>query len=346
MNLNKTLKVMGIEPIRNLNSFEKNNIIKSFVKSLQNTFPEYNINIDETLNKMFECEMCFAKFPESLGTANYFYKNKTIYFKQDANLEKLDEYMLHELIHYFQDIRDKNGNLSQMGLCYFLEFKMYGMAINEAAVQYIVAKMLNNRKQKIEYSQIKVRTISESYYPLLCSLIMQIVYLIGEKPIINSTLFSTDEFFFTFADIIGENTFKEIQILFDELLEIKQQLIEINEEEKIKEQEKIIKCLYENIQNKILTSYFDRILTLIDTVEEAEMYRNKINGYEKIIGNVDDFKFYEEYKQKMLEKLDSKIIDISRKNSKNMLAVVSNNKLFAIFRFIKNFFRVKKNEYR
>lgn len=125
--------------------------MKKFVDGLVATFPEQKINRSAAMTKMFDCTMYLADFPENLGSANYFYKNQSIYFRKGTDLTKLDDYMIHELIHYFQDMRDKNGRLDQMGLCYFLEFKIYGMAMNEAAVQYIASKMLNHKEEKITY---------------------------------------------------------------------------------------------------------------------------------------------------------------------------------------------------
>lgn len=320
--------------------------MKKFVDSLVATFPEQKINRSAAMTKMFDCTMYLADFPENLGSANYFYKNQSIYFRRETDLTKLDDYMMHELIHYFQDMRDKNGRLDQMGLCYFLEFKIYGMAMNEAAVQYIASRMLKHKEEQITYCGVQVKTISPDYYPLLCNLIIQMVYLVGEDALADSTLFSTDRFLFAFMDIAGEGITKEIQTGFDQLLEAKQQLFGIQTNEERKMQEYQIQTCYEKLQNQILTAYFDGMLSLIETIEEAEEYRGKLEGYIDVMGNTDGFAFYEEYKQKQLEKLNKKIIAISRRNSRNMLAVISSNKIFTLFRLIRNFFKTRKEEYR
>lgn len=155
---------------------------------------------------------------------------------------------------------------------------------------------------------------------------MQMVYLVGEDALADSTLFSTDRFLFAFMDIAGEGITKEIQTGFDMLLEAKQQLFSVQNEEEIIVKEEQIKNCYENLQNQILTAYFNGMLSLIETIEEAEEYRDKLENYKEVIGNVDNFNFYENYKQKQLEKLDKKIIAISRRNSKNMLAVINRTK--------------------
>lgn len=101
--------------------------------------------------------------------------------------------------------------------------------------------------------------------------------------------------------------------------------------------EKLCK-IYEDTQELIYTSYFNNVLYLIETIPETEEYKEKLVDFEKEI-NVDTLREkYILYKEKQLNKLDKKIITISRKNSSNTLAVISNNKLFAIFRAISKIF--------
>ena len=101
--------------------------------------------------------------------------------------------------------------------------------------------------------------------------------------------------------------------------------------------EKLCK-IYEDTQELIYTSYFNNVLYLIETIPETEEYKEKLVDFEKEI-NVDTLREkYILYKEKQLNKLDKKIITISRKNSSNTLAVISNNKLFAIFIAIRKIF--------
>lgn len=339
MEAEKTLKAIGIEPIRSLSFEEISSIILQFVEAFIQAFPEQKIREEELLHKMFKCKMYLANIPEYLGSANYFYKDKAIYFNCNANLKQLDQYMIHECLHYFQDVRDTRGNLNKLGLCEFTEYKIYAMAMNEAAVQYVTCKMLNEPKEKIQYAGILLETESKSYYPILWNLIAQITYLIGEEKLITSTLFSNDEFMLSFMDIVGEKAVGEIQKGFDEILNWKQS------KENTEKVESAIRYNYEMIQNQILVSYFDGMLFLIETIKEAEEYQRKLIQYRNLMGNVDNFQFYERYKRQQLQKLEKKIIMISRKNSRNMLAVVSDNKIIALFQKIRNFFQRRKEEY-
>lgn len=119
------------------------------------------------------------------------------------------------------------------------------------------------------------------------------------------------------------------------------QLLNYNKNYGTKYNEKIIKKIckvYEDAQELIFTSYFNNVLYLIETIPEMEKYKEKLIGFEKEI-NVEELrKKYILYKEKQLNKLDKRIITISRKNSRTMLAVISNNKFFAIFKAIRRIF--------
>ncbi len=341
MDLNRTLKIVGIEPIRSLNYVEINSIVQGFAELLVNTFVNQKLNYQEIVAKMFKCNMYLANISEKFGTANYFYKNQAIYYKKESDLKKLDDYIIHECLHYFQDEREKDEKLKRMGLCTFQEFKIYCMALNEAAIQYITSRMMKTAKQQIEYSGIVLNTRSPSYYPLLCNLIEQMVYLVGEDVLVDSVLFSNDRFVYAFIDVAGEIALKEIQANFDILLELKH-----NKSGDILKQEMLIKQQYEKTQNLILTSYFDGAFSLIDKIEELDEYQKKLENYKQYLGNVDQYRFYEEYRDKQIEKINKKIITLSRKNSKNMLEVVSNNKIILFFRAIRNFLLKGREDYK
>lgn len=345
MKSKKVLKLIGIEKIRELDYLEINTIIMNFVKTLKETFPNQSIDAKQIISKLYECEMYLASFPSNLGTANYFYQDKYIYFRKDVDLSNLDEYMIHELIHCLQDIRDKKGELSRMGLCHFGEVKVKGMAINEAGIEYISSKMLKKETASISYCGIELNTTSKNYYPLLSNLIKQIVNLLGEEELVKSILFSTNDFIYQFIDVAGERPVLEILNSFDLLLDEKRKIFSIQDENKRKEQEKETKNAYEKLQNQILTAYFDGYISIMKNVEIAEQIKNKIEEHKNFLGNVDNFEFYEKYKNKMLEKLDKKVEEINKKNSKNMLMIINNNnKLFGFFRTIRKMFYTEKNE--
>lgn len=224
MNTKKMLNKIGIAPLREINFQEKNNLIKEFAELMLHSVHNLNVSYEQICKKMFQCKMYIAKFDIKLGNANYVYKNNAIYFRNDIQISCNDYYILHELIHYFQDIRDENGNLKKIGICDFKEFKVRGLALNEAAVQHIVAKMLQMPEERINFYGINLQTNTKGYYPLTCDLINKIIYFFGEDSLINSVLFSTDKFKLEIIDCCGEDAFKDIQSCFDAIDELQQKL--------------------------------------------------------------------------------------------------------------------------
>src|SRR5699024_2572318 len=89
--------------------------------------------------------MYIADIPDGFAEATYFYKNSSMYFKPGLKLDQLENFAVHEFIHYLQEIKDKKGHLLRLGLCDFGDLKLCGMGLNEGAVQLMSAKALRNR---------------------------------------------------------------------------------------------------------------------------------------------------------------------------------------------------------
>ena len=144
-----------------------------------------------------------AEMPEGMAEANYFYKNTSIYFNERVAIEDLEEFAIHECIHYIQEIKDKRNNLIRMGLCNFDTLKITGMGLNEAAVQYLTSKVIGIQKEAVKYFGISFETISPSYYPLECNLIEQLTYFTGDEILFDSTFTSNDKFKNYFIQLSG-----------------------------------------------------------------------------------------------------------------------------------------------
>lgn len=224
MDTKKLLDTLGIVPVRSLNYEELGILSKEFAESMLYTFENLQLNYAEICRKIFNCKMYIARFDAKLGNANYIHKDGSIYIREGVNLTCQDGYILHEFIHYFQDIRESKGTLKKIGICDFEEFKVKGLALNEAAVQYVVAKMLDIDEEEINCYGIEIKTKSKDYYPLLCDLIEKIIYFIGEESLIDSVLFSTNQFRQQLTDYLGEDIYNSIQHNFDLILDIKQKM--------------------------------------------------------------------------------------------------------------------------
>ena len=131
-------------------------------------------------------------------------------------------------------------------------FSFKGLALNEAAVQYIVQKVLSGTNQIIEVYGMKIPTVSKNYYPILTNLIQQIAFVLGEEKLVDSTLNSNNEFKYATIDTLGENTYYEIQNNFDKLMEAKNQILKNKNPTIINENIELIKKIYIDTQNKVL----------------------------------------------------------------------------------------------
>jgi len=342
MNTEKEIENMGIRVSRELKLEEKSKIINDFAQKMINAIKNQKMKLVEIKLKMSSCKMYLAEFDGCIGSANYFYKNQSIYFNEKADYLALDEYSIHECIHYFQDSRER-GKLDKIGLCTFSDFRVEGLGLNEAAVQYITSKMLGKEKEEIEYGNIKLSTYSKNYYPLISNLIEQIVYLLGEEELIDSTIYGNEKFQIYFMELCGEKALNNIAIYFDKILELTNRM---NRQTKSSKDKEKIEDAYETAQNMIFLSYFDGILPLLETIEEVEEYKAKLEGYKEYMGNVDSFLFYEIYKDKKIEEAEQLITKIIKKNSTKTPMLIRKNIFFEIFNKLKSVFTKGKKEYK
>lgn len=333
MNLNKYFKQLQIEPIQEVDIRKKCELANKITMLLIDTFPEYDLDYLKIVDLLQHTKMYIVKIPEKLSPVNYLYQEQAIYISDQIELNEKNEFLLHEVIHKIQEYKNKRGQLIQFGICNVFETKIQGLAINEAAIQYIVEKMLKKENTSVEVYEMKIPTISKNYYPIITNLIQQLSLVIGERWIIDSTLNSNEEFKYNAIDYLGEENYFIIQTNFDEILKSKDEILEnsnILEEQKIV---KKIKTLYIETQQLILTSYFDNIINKIETEKELNIYHKKLIKYRELIGSYEGLENYYKYyfeKEKEIKKL--------RQNLKNQALIpISDNKIVKIFKKIKDY---------
>ena len=175
-----------------------------------------------------------------------------------------------------------------MGLCDYTEFKIYGLGLNEAAVQLMSSKINGIPKEYVKYFGISFETISPSYYPLECCLVNQLAYLTGEDVLFESTINSNDNFKKVFSELTSPKTFMAIQNAIDDILYYEENIIKINNKisqiddrnkkvdgmiKKIDELKSEISLTFMRTQNLIISSYFDKSFDKITDLEGVENYR-------------------------------------------------------------------------
>lgn len=228
MSVKSDLKKDGITVTQKLDTLTINSIARNISLKICKTFPQYGLNQNELFIKLSRLNMYKAKIPEGMAEANYFYKNSTIYFNEHIQDEDIEEFAIHECIHYLQEVKDKRNYLLRMGLCDYTEFKIYGLGLNEAAVQLMASKINGFPKEYVKYFGISFETISPSYYPLECQLVSQMAYLIGEDILFESTLRSNDNFKIKFAESNSPKIFMAIQNAIDDILNNEENIIKLN----------------------------------------------------------------------------------------------------------------------
>lgn len=321
MSVETDLKKDGIEVIETLNTLKINSIARNISQKICETFPEYGFNQNELFIKLSRLNMYKAKMPEGLAEANYFYKNTSIYFNEHILDEDLEEFAVHECIHYIQEVKDKRNDLIKMGLCDYTDFKVYGLGLNEAAVQLMSSKINAIPKEYVKYFGISFETTSPSYYPLECCLVNQLAYIAGENVLFESTLKSNDGFKNAFSKLTSPKVFIAIQNAIDDILYHEEDIVKINNKiaqiddrnkkvdgmiRKIDELKNEITLTFMRTQNLIISSYFDSAFDKIVDLEGVEKYRKKLYNFRDFLGFTEGYTFFNDYYVSKMEELEHK----------------------------------------
>lgn len=322
MNIESELKKEGIEVVRKLNTLEVNAIAQSVANKLSQSFGSFGLKSADLFIKLSRLDMYKARMPEGMSEANYFYKNTSIYFNDHISDSELDEFAIHECIHYLQEVRDKKNTPVRMGLSNFTEFKVYGLGLNEAAVQLMASKVIGIPKEEVKYFDLNFVADSPSYYPLECNLVKQMAYVVGGEDILfESTINSNDNFKNKFIEATSEGAFYAIQDALDKIIRTEEDIIKINNKiqsfddrnqkvdtlvKKIDEHKNTIKITFLRTQNLILSRYFDNAFDKITNMEELENYRKKLQKYLNITGSADGYTFLNNYYVEKMSQLEHK----------------------------------------
>lgn len=319
MSVESDLKKDGIEIVEKLDTLTINSIARNISTRLCETFPDFGLRQDELFIKLSRLDMFTAKMPDGMAEANYFYKNSSIYFNVHIPPEEREEFAIHECIHYLQEIKDKRNYLIRMGLCDYTEFKIYGLGLNEAAVQLMASKVIGIPKDFVKYFGIQFTTSSPSYYPLECCLVEQLAYLLGEDLLFKSTLNSDDTFKNAFIEATSPKTFLAIENAIDDILYREEDIIKLNNKiaqiddrnkkvdnmlQKIDELKNEIMLTFMRTQNLILASYFDHVFEKISTLQEIEEYRKKLYHFKDYLGVAEGYTFFNNYYVEKMAELE------------------------------------------
>lgn len=357
MSIENELKREGIEVIKPLDTLKVNLIASKVANILIDCLPNQSLDYQTLFIKLSRCNMYIAKLPQGTAKAKYFYKNSSIYFHEDIDFNYLNNFVLHECIHRIQEYRDSKNNLLRLGLCDFLSPRLPGMGLNEAAVQLLTTKCLDNHRENVKYYCISLNTTSPEYYPLECALVTQMAYIVGEEHLYRSTLLSTNDFKDKFIRLTSKKTYNIIennidQIIFaeDELANLYTKLENIDQVDsyfvkatnKIEKLKNKITNKFIQTQNLILTSYFDAEFNRLYSPVAIERYRNKLYNFKHYIGCIDNDTFYNNYYVEKMSQLEQKYIDIE--NIGTSLVPTKYSIIVSLFQKISNLLGLAKEE--
>ena len=352
MSIESDLRKDGIRVVDVLDTMSVNRIAHNIAARLCDAFPELCFNESDLFAKLSKLSMYRATMPEGIADANYFYKNTSIYFNEKIAFEDLEEYALHECIHYIQEVKDKRNNLVKMGLCYFGDLKIVGMGLNEAAVQYATSKVIGIEKDYVKYFDIYFKTISPSFYPLECNIIEQMAYITGDTVLLDSTFTSNNKFKNAFIKLASEDAYDTVEYCIDQILELEENIIKLRNkssayDERNKKVDKMvaksdsyklkIAKYYEKAQNAIIKSYFDKAFKSIENLEELDNYRKKLEHYGELIGRTDGYTFFDDYYTEKMSALEHKCNVLENCGIETALETRKTSKFTSWLRAIKNF---------
>lgn len=359
MSIESDLKKEGIEVISQLDTLTVNTIAQNVARRIIETFPNINLSENTIFSKLAKLNMYKAKMIEGMAEANYFYKNTSIYFNVNIDDNDLEEFAIHECIHYLQEKKDEKNNLIRMGLCNYAKSKFIGLGLNEAAVQYLSSHIIGIEGDFEKYYDITLYTPSPSYYPLECSLLNEILYFTGNDILYKSTLYSTDDFKNAIIEKTSEKIFKQIQSSFDEILELEEKIIKLNSKIilledgnskinklliKSNKNKKKITTKFIDTQNLIIKSFFDNEFKQITNLEELETFRRKLYKFSDIVGNVPNYKFFDNYYIEMMSKLEHKCNILENGGTETALLSNFNNSIFKLVHKLWNLIIKNKSE--
>ena len=337
--IEKELEIIGIKPLGEITTTEKQIIVQNVIEQLI-TLSNIELNFEQIYERLLSTKMYRAHLENNIGKVNYFYKEKTIYFEENMNLEEIEENIIHECLHCIQDQRGEHEELQRMGLCIFEEYKVRGMALNEIGIKYLINKILKrNDKTKI------------------ITLLKLMIIITGEDIFIDSLINNNDKFEEKFMEQTNtEFLYYKIQQGMDAIFDLEQEmnkLINIGKEvvnpeiylNKLNTNKRTINQIFFELQWEIYTKYFGRKIQLIDQLEEIEKYKSELFCFNTWLEIGEEELKYTEFATEQLKQLNQVRQKIEKRKEHTSLIPVGQGPLYKLMKLIRKiFFRPSEYE--
>lgn len=300
------------EIIEEIPQYKVNKIANEIAIRIINVFNTLKDNHTELLKKLEQCQITIVKFEDE--NTEHYYNNGTIYLSNKIYTNSINEVLAIEFLHYLQEGTRQT---------YFLE------SLNK----YITKLLTQELKERMNIFGIFLSSLIEGDYALLVNLVMQIDFLIGKEELVQTTINNKDDYFKLVNKVFNGNTEKLI-VDFQKLYYLEMEYKETDDLYKVEQE---IKETYFDIQNYIMKSYFSYAVTNIVNEKDIEDIKEKLEELKNYRGVIEEDKFYEESYSKIMEKLNNKEKEYNKRNTKNALAIMYNNKIIAFIKRILSF---------
>ena len=300
------------EIIEEIPQYKVNKIANEVARRIVNVFKKTEEEYIKILEKLEKAKIVIVKFSNEETT--HYYNNNILYFSSKMYINSLNPNLILEYLHYLSN---------EINLTPF----------KEALNLYITKLLMQDLKERMEVHDIFISSLIEGDYALLVNLIMQINFLIGLKECGNSAIFGNDEYWDKLEEVFGgftENLIKKFNMLYE-------YQIDYYTNEDMYEVDKKIKALYFELQNEIMDYCFNYLLKNINNLDKIKEAKDKLEELQTLRGVIEEDKDFVERKDKILEKLNRKEVDLSKSTKKNAIAIRYSNKILEFFRKIFSF---------
>lgn len=300
------------EIIEEIPQYKVNKIANEVARRIVNVFKKTEEEYIKILEKLEKAKIVIVKFANEETT--HYYNNNILYFSSKMYINSLNPNLILEYLHYLSN---------EINLTPF----------KEALNLYITKLLMQDLKERMEVHDIFISSLIEGDYALLVNLIMQINFLIGLKECGNSAIFGNDEYWDKLEEVFGgftENLIKKFNMLYE-------YQIDYYTNEDMYEVDKKIKALYFELQNEIMDYCFNYLLKNINNLDKIKEAKDKLEELQTLRGVIEEDKDFVERKDKILEKLNRKEVDLSKSTKKNAIAIRYSNKILEFFRKIFSF---------
>ena len=300
------------EIIEEIPQYKVNKIANEVARRIVNVFKKTEEEYIKILEKLEKAKIVIVKFANEEIT--HYYNNNILYFSSKMYINSLNPNLILEYLHYLSN---------EINLTPF----------KEALNLYITKLLMQDLKERMEIHDLFIVSLIEGNYALLVNLIMQINFLIGLKECGNSAIFGNDEYWDKLEEVFGgftETLIKKFNMLYE-------YQIDYYTNEDMYEVDKKIKALYFELQNEIMDYCFNYLLKNINNLDKIKEAKDKLEELQTLRGVIEEDKDFVERKDKILEKLNRKEVDLSKSTKKNAIAIRYSNKILEFFRKIFSF---------